>query len=1113
MNDIWTLPDAKSFQTFLNTTFPEMIEDVSVDSTLKLLENQSIVSNFLREQSPYRGLLLYHGLGSGKSAASISIAEGYIDRDVVVMLPASLSMNYKHELKHFQTKNKYTLIHYNSSNVIQTILKKLLPLKTYSKLIHEAKHRDEEKEPIKLNKRTISKKERVQGKELNSLLDKLYDPKGKIDNPFSNKTIIIDEVHNLMSMLVGSGANGVLLYEMMMNASNMRMVCLSGTPAINSVFELAMLFNLIRGYMKLFTFTVDTIKDVKDVENALRRTKIINRIYIDGKKNEIRLTRYPLHFSASATEEHGKVKRDEEHTQNESEFIQYCTELLEEKGSAIVDVSTQQIPLFQDILQSSADYTFKKRTSLKHTEKVRKSFLNTFVKEASLKNPDLFKKRILGLVSFYSGADKSVFPELVQHKVQNSIMSNFQCKQYAMDRQIERVLEKRNASQKAQINSTIGDKSSPVSYFRVLSRQSSLYSFPPIAKDGSPMKRPRKKEIIAEYRVSHDKEQDDVSIKDMNLFVKKEMLKRLRFVIKNISKWNVRPFNMRQVLEDFSKDQQLDQEKFFDRIQHNLGDVDIDTIGIEEYHSLYMDFIKLTKLKDILSVQQMKSLRTLLQIIQYPLEICSPKFSRILENMNASPGLIFAYSQFRTAEGIEMFKQTLLHFGYKEYKPVVSTGTEEKGEKMHRIPIGNICRFRKTPNDDKNWVTGRVIHVEDDVYTIEEWTSKETTQTKDAFQATFSLWTGTESKDKKALASVQKVFNSSKNKYGQRIMVLLATESGAEGISLKNVRQVHVFEPFWNEVRIEQVIGRARRVNSHMALLAEQRNVHVFNYVSVLSKQQLSGKWATTQWMQKQFSNIELKQPDESVDDVRALNDDVITQRTKKKLYSLSDEMSKSDKSFTSDEILMKIAAKKNQVIQEFLTAMKEAAVDCSLHKVANMKNDIDVNCVKNIIQEGDYTYEPEVTLQSEDKYQNVRKTTKKDFDSVVQTPFFRVLVPLRSEEEKIENIEDEREVFDYYTFKGMLPVSAQIPYTKYEVGRYTSVGGVHITDSSQKEKWIMLEKILKERKYIEQKKNNESSEIAEIRNEFIKRWDEYRNKMNTTSVEEIIKMRLAQLK
>ena len=65
-----------------------------------MLTHQRIVRDYINLHSPYRGLLLYHGLGAGKTCSSIAIAEGIkASNTVVVMTPASLQMNYIKELK------------------------------------------------------------------------------------------------------------------------------------------------------------------------------------------------------------------------------------------------------------------------------------------------------------------------------------------------------------------------------------------------------------------------------------------------------------------------------------------------------------------------------------------------------------------------------------------------------------------------------------------------------------------------------------------------------------------------------------------------------------------------------------------------------------------------------------------------------------------------------------------------------------------------------------------------------------------------------------------------------------------------------------------------------
>jgi hypothetical protein len=69
-------------------------------ASVALLTHQKIVRDYLNIYSPYRGLLLFHGLGSGKTCSSIAIAEGLKTfKKIVVMTPASLRMNYIEEMK------------------------------------------------------------------------------------------------------------------------------------------------------------------------------------------------------------------------------------------------------------------------------------------------------------------------------------------------------------------------------------------------------------------------------------------------------------------------------------------------------------------------------------------------------------------------------------------------------------------------------------------------------------------------------------------------------------------------------------------------------------------------------------------------------------------------------------------------------------------------------------------------------------------------------------------------------------------------------------------------------------------------------------------------------
>jgi SNF2 family DNA or RNA helicase len=151
----------------------------------------------------------------------------------------------------------------------------------------------------------------------------------------------------------------------------------------------------------------------------------------------------------------------------------------------------------------------------------------------------------------------------------------------------------------------------------------------------------------------------------------------------------------------------------------------------------------------------------------------SCKITAMMFYMLRSKGPILLYSNYVKMEGLEMIKLYLKYFGFTDF-----ANTE--------IPSNDYYRYTE-------------FHGE-----IDRDTRK----------------------------SNLKNFNSLTNIFGKDIKVILISPAGSEGISLLNVRQVHVLEPYWNEVRIEQLIGRAIRQCSHKDLPFNERYVDIFRYLA-----------------------------------------------------------------------------------------------------------------------------------------------------------------------------------------------------------------------------------------------------------------------------------------
>ena len=89
------------------------------------------------------------------------------------------------------------------------------------------------------------------------------------------------------------------------------------------------------------------------------------------------------------------------------------------------------------------------------------------------------------------------------------------------------------------------------------------------------------------------------------------------------------------------------------------------------------------------------------------------------------------------------------------------------------------------------------------------------------------VWTGERTSNAESL---KEIYNQLDNADGSKIKVFCMTSAGAEGISLKSVREIHIMEPWWNYVLMKQIMGRGLRVCSHAHLNKSDQKLDVFLY-------------------------------------------------------------------------------------------------------------------------------------------------------------------------------------------------------------------------------------------------------------------------------------------
>ena len=100
------------------------------------------------------------------------------------------------------------------------------------------------------------------------------------------KVVIIDEAHNFVSRIVNklkskkTKSLSVKLYEYIMDAIDCRVVFLTGTPMINYPNEIGILFNMLRGSLLIFDFTVKYDKDETELQKRRRASVVCSSVLV-----------------------------------------------------------------------------------------------------------------------------------------------------------------------------------------------------------------------------------------------------------------------------------------------------------------------------------------------------------------------------------------------------------------------------------------------------------------------------------------------------------------------------------------------------------------------------------------------------------------------------------------------------------------------------------------------------------------------------------------------------------------------------------------------------------------------------------------------------------------
>lgn len=216
-----------------------------------LLEHQALLSNFINPDTPYKGLLVFHGTGTGKTCAAIAIAEKFkkqVQRygtQIYVLVPGPLlKENWKSELltctgdTYKRTQENILFLNEEEKEKMtkQSIAQAMQYYKIMSYTSFYKKVLGEkiiEKKIVEGKMKTSYKKTDEGEYERDIGMDVLYN--------LNNSLIIVDEAHNLTGNVFGEA-----LIKIIKNSINLRVVLLTATPMKNLGSDVVELLNFIR---------------------------------------------------------------------------------------------------------------------------------------------------------------------------------------------------------------------------------------------------------------------------------------------------------------------------------------------------------------------------------------------------------------------------------------------------------------------------------------------------------------------------------------------------------------------------------------------------------------------------------------------------------------------------------------------------------------------------------------------------------------------------------------------------------------------------------------------------------------------------------------------------
>ena len=201
---------------------------------------QHFVSQYISRRSPYNSVLLYHGLGSGKTCSAITIAESFLKNHRMYEEPIIWVVSKKALKQSFEQEIFRTIL-----LATPEFLKEQCTGDTYHDMIPDHDNLSQ-KNLIKRIHKIIKSRYKFFGYE------KFANVIEEMKETVENKIIIIDEAHNIRNTL-GKEEKKIIkpILSFIKASKNNKLVLLSATPMFNEAEEILWLTGLLMSNDKI----------------------------------------------------------------------------------------------------------------------------------------------------------------------------------------------------------------------------------------------------------------------------------------------------------------------------------------------------------------------------------------------------------------------------------------------------------------------------------------------------------------------------------------------------------------------------------------------------------------------------------------------------------------------------------------------------------------------------------------------------------------------------------------------------------------------------------------------------------------------------------------------